>query len=511
MKRFLTIALMGVLALGLGSTAYANLCSTDVVPAASLLFPFVQYDYELGDDGDNTLFAITNVSNEAQIVHITLWTDYSVAILDFNVILTGYDVVTMSIRDILRDGTLPGPLTGDTIWEIDNEGDSPWDDGPVSDFNELASYDFGANNLPDPEPTWDGGVVGPPGEYLDCDPAFWDSSPNNYDITIGPSFLSTLETYLKASQTAEKWYEDCTGTEVTILDEDSNESWFITRDSGPVWMYITADVVFNCNKKLPDTEVSYWTNDVSMANVLIGDQIWLNSANTFSETDNAVHLEASDFLGSSTIPSTGDPTSFYYRYHGGAANDGREPLPTAWAFRYGYAPGADVNTWIRAWKGGTLNSIVQDLNDGSIADPGPADLYASACIPYTYYAWDEAENVNFVGPGDEPPWSGEEGDDPIPVPNLLPLETQEVAIDQFFIVGDDDAAFGWLLFVWPRSNTDALVAGADPDPDFYDQYQTWMGTKIGFGNYSAGKSGAVMANWNCDSNEILPQLGLAKY
>ena len=80
MKRFLTIALVGVVALGLTSTAFANFCSYDAVPAATLLFPFVQLDYENPTSGDATLFAITNVSAEAQIVHITVWTDYSVAI-----------------------------------------------------------------------------------------------------------------------------------------------------------------------------------------------------------------------------------------------------------------------------------------------------------------------------------------------------------------------------------------------------------------------------------------------
>jgi hypothetical protein len=63
-----------------------------------------------------------------------------------------------------------------------------------------------------------------------------------------------------------------------------------------------------------------------------------------------------------------------------------------------------------------------------------------------------------------------------------------------------------MLFVWPRSNTDALVQGANPP---YDQYQTWMGTKLyAFGQYTAGKDGAVMANYNCDSRQILPQLGI---
>ena len=68
MKRFLTMALAGVLALGLGSAANAVECALDVVPASTLLFPFVEYDYAQGaidNDGQTTLFAITNVSSEA--------------------------------------------------------------------------------------------------------------------------------------------------------------------------------------------------------------------------------------------------------------------------------------------------------------------------------------------------------------------------------------------------------------------------------------------------------------
>ena len=185
MTRFLTMALLGAVVLGASSVAYANVCAMDVVPAATLLFPFVPFDYDGGTQGQTTLFTITNVSSEAQIVHITVWSDYSVAILDFNVILTGYDVVQMNIRDILGDGILPGPLTGDTIWEEDNIGEEPVPLGPVSASNELwpSTVDLSALDLDAPEATWDGAVVGPPGEYLDCDPDWadggWLSSPNN--------------------------------------------------------------------------------------------------------------------------------------------------------------------------------------------------------------------------------------------------------------------------------------------------------------------------------------------
>ena len=136
----------------------------------------------------------------------------------------------------------------------------------------------------------------------------------------------------------------------------------------------------------------------------------------------------------------------------------REPLPTAWAFRYIVAPTADAKTWIRAWKGGTLTNRVMDLNDGTISSENPDDLYANSCIPYTYYAWDEDEGVNASEGGTPPPWSeAVPGAEPIPVPNLLPLETQEVDAEEFFLVGDPAAgAFGWMLFVWPRSNYDGV-------------------------------------------------------
>jgi len=56
--------------------------------------------------------------------------------------------------------------------------------------------------------------------------------------------------------------------------------------------------------------------------------------------------------------------------------------------------------------------------------------------------------------------------------------------------------------VWPQSN-DTAAEG------LIDLYQTWMGVKYAaFGQFTAGLSGAVMANYNCDATEVLPILGL---
>jgi hypothetical protein len=554
MKRFLTLALVGVLALGLTSTAYATYCANDVVPASTLLFPFVQYDYVAGDDvgidagnaGATTLFAITNVSNKAQIVHVTLWTDYSIAILDFNIVLTGYDVQTMNIRDILRDGIIPfeegttvGDFTGNAnIWAEDNQGDTPVDLGPFSGNNQLhgsaitlwfAASPIG-NGLPDPEATWDGNQFG----LLDCDPT-WDASPNNYQavLPIDDGTLANFRNFLEASMTADTWYANCVpfgasgwptvANPLDVIDPDDfdpnlDEPWFTAGYEHPAWMYITADVVAACNKDLPDGDALLYfgaVTGITYDDVLMGDMFWLNPGDAvgdanFSEGDNAVHLEAllqidmepplGEGITIGTDDDNGDATTFYSRYHSATSDpgihDGREPLGTAWAFRYFHAPFADdvAATSIRTWKGSTNQSLVQDLNNGSYS-VGPDELYANSCTPYTYYAWDEDENVVGVTGGFIPPWSGEDPS-PLPQPNLFPLETQEVDARQFYLVGDDDLAFGWMMFIWPRSNTnDPFGVVGIPS----DQYQTWMGVKYqAFGTSSAAFGALQIANWNCD-------------
>jgi len=331
--------------------------------------------------------------------------------------------------------------------------------------------------------------------------------------------------------TADKWYADCiivTGaavpTDATITidytdplvgggsvpipasayDPNLPTPWWLDGFVHPAWMYITADVVGACNKDLPDSDAANYfglTSGVTLRNVLMGDVMWLDPAEiagdaNFSEADNAVHLEASTALAS-TPATDGKMTTFYHRYHqgaGGGLQDWREPLGTAWALRYLHAPNAAdaAMTSIRAWKGSTNQDLVQDLSDGDYS-VSPAELYANSCTPYTYYSWDEDENIVGVTGGFIPPWSGEDPQ-PLPQPNLFPLETQEVDARQFYLVGDPDVAFGWMLFIWPRSNT-----GSNTADNVSDQYQTWMGVKYqAFGNSSVAFSALQIANWNCD-------------
>jgi hypothetical protein len=485
MKKFLTLALVGAMVLGVSSVVYANICAFDPVPAATLLFPFVQYDYNGGDAAVNTLFAITNVSSEAQVVHVTLWTDYSVAILDFNILLTGYDVQTMTIRDILANGDLPVTYHSNT-----NAGPTPNSDGPVS-FNNVLNGDWIDEVLDDPQPT---GV-------LVCD----DGNPEDYEGGIDQPVLDLFKGWLQKSQVVDRDYsDDCNEFDPTPGAPGSAVTgtwWLGDNTTRATWMYITADVVTECNKLFPDNP-NYF-DVLSVDNVLIGDVIYLDPAQGHSEAVNAVQIEA-DWDVDHVVtwrPVVEDylPITFYARYANGVEvglprEDYREPLPTAWAFRYLNEPAAQAQTWIRAWKGATNYRFIVDL----LIDPASenvSEMIASNCLAYTYYAWDEAEDVTSVS---DNPWSQPGGGTVIP--NLLPLETQEVNVNEFTLPD----AFGWMLFVWPASNYD--MPGAPDTPDFY---QTYMQTKISaFGTFTAAKDAHVMANYNCFSDQVLPNLGI---
>jgi hypothetical protein len=492
---------MGALVLGVSSVVYANVCAFDPVPAASLLFPFVAYDYS-GNTGTTTLFAITNVSSEATIVHVTVWTDFSIPILDFNILLTGYDVQRMNIRDILASGTLPV-----TLYQGHTEFEGVADDGPVSSGSDLNGA-WIESVLAEPEST-------NPALNGRCtsNTATFPGYPGQYTQAIPGGILALFQQWLQSSQTEDRFHsDDCNRVDGAFAGryvlQGNPDPWFESRDdSTPTWMYITADVVETCNKRFPD-EPAYWDFEARYENVLMGDMQWVDPVNRFSESSLAVHIEADIYLDDVATENPyiiGRPMSFYSRYSGLATtNDYREPLPTAWAFRYIGADRTDFHTYVRAWKGGTYHlsdDIVYDLEIGPDANESPDWFVATNCWAYTYYAWDDDENVIYSSSN---PWSQPGGE--YVIPNLLPLETQEVDIDQFNTVDD----YGWMLFVWPPSNTDMIggpfvgLYGTDPDV-----YQTWMGVKYtAFGQYSSFNEGLVMANWSCFSDQVLPNLGI---
>ena len=81
-------------------------CRVSVRPAATLLVPWFGVDLA-AKDGLTTIVSITNADARSHLVSVTLWTDWAVPTLTFNLYLTGFDIQTLDLRDILRRGTLP--------------------------------------------------------------------------------------------------------------------------------------------------------------------------------------------------------------------------------------------------------------------------------------------------------------------------------------------------------------------------------------------------------------------
>ncbi len=116
MHRAISLAFLALFPLALGASATRNnddSCDIAVMPAATLLLPY----FEVSPSGETTtLFTITNTTPEEQIAEVTLWTDFSLEVIDFRVYLTGYDVQSINLYDIIFRGLIaPENGTGTDI------------------------------------------------------------------------------------------------------------------------------------------------------------------------------------------------------------------------------------------------------------------------------------------------------------------------------------------------------------------------------------------------------------
>src|SRR5450830_970224 len=118
MKKF--SILIALVLLAVAGTGYAVTCAYDNVPAATLLVPYWKVSlngatgFPIGSGGTDTLVSVVNVSAPGVIAHVTVWNKYSKAVIDFNIPLTGNDVVSFSMRDIMNGKLSPNLPQYDT-------------------------------------------------------------------------------------------------------------------------------------------------------------------------------------------------------------------------------------------------------------------------------------------------------------------------------------------------------------------------------------------------------------
>jgi hypothetical protein len=286
---------LGLLLLVCGALAWSRpaaavICAVDAVPAATLLLPYFEVDLA-NEWGTTTLFSVNNASATAVLAHVVVWSDLSVPVLDFNVYLTGYDVQSFNLRDVLERGILPSTASA---------GQDPNDTlSPKGAFSQDINFASCQDQLPLP--------------------------------TLEPAFLADVQNALSGKFSSN--LGGCAG-----LDHGDR----VLRG------YLTVDTVSNCTLRFPG-DVGYFgsggTGDATDQNVLWGDYFYLTEQVKLAEGNTLVHIEADPTNPETSVPGQ---YTFYGRYVNWQATDNREPLATNFAARFlNGAPfdGTDLLVW----------------------------------------------------------------------------------------------------------------------------------------------------------------------
>ncbi len=288
-------AAAGLLAAPLAAGVLTGNCRVGNVPAATLLIPYFQVDVDRAD-GDTTLVSINNASAKSELARVTLWTDWGVPTLAFDVYLTGFDVQTINLRDIFQ-GTLPATGT----------------DAPQGSFSMTTAAFSGC------------GAVG---------------------VSRRSTLAADRVAYLRAAHTGQP-----------LPSADPAAAGLCAGSGGAgastATGYITVDAVERCTPESVGTvantpaDGAYFahggTGLASDDNVLWGDYLLVDPQRGLSEGQAAVAVVADpDFFG------PGDYT-FYGRYVGFDGRDDRAPLSSLYYARYlnggTFAGGTDVVVW----------------------------------------------------------------------------------------------------------------------------------------------------------------------
>ncbi|MGH2348480.1 MAG: hypothetical protein ACRDFT_03315 [bacterium] len=434
------LALVGLL--GLSGQAHALIGTIDDVPAATLLLPFFEVDN--GDpNGVTTLFSINNASATAILTHVTVWSDQSVPVVDFDVYLTRFDVVTINLRDILVNGNLPRTASAGQ----DTVGDTISPQGPISQDINFASC---SGILPYTNPA------------------------------ISASFRAHLQAWLIGNTSPVTG--NCAGANF-----DGSRS---AKTNNIMRGYVTVDTVNACNLLFPAQLATGYDAFLTDQNVIWGDYFYVNPGQNFAQGETLVHIEACRPPGSGVgdnppgnlaeCPFVPGDHTFYGRYASATAIDQREPLATTFAVRYINGGAFNGGTDFLVWREGDSAAAGY-----SCAQAGPPSWYP---LPATQIVlFDEEENP--VQQEDCP-----SGDPTCEQEIVIPNEAQRVDVAGDLLAPFD---FGWAFL--NLQHTEIIAAYGDDDA------QAWVTAVMDAeGRFSVGFDAIQLDNANNPNTIILP-------
>ena len=331
MKKLISIFVL-LLAVPLGAATFTtngpsttnndDTCDISVMPAATLLVPYFEVDFS-SPVGQTTIITVTNTSQLPQALMYTLWTDYGYPVMSFPVYLTGYDVQSINLYDIIRRGRIGG------------------DEGTGSDVSPVGS-------LSGTSPT----------EDFD-NPNVTESTCVNLPVQLPQIYITRMQSAftlgkVPAVGTANPGCDTAGGVHTNAVG------------------YVTIDVMAACTASLP-TDATYFTNEIRYDNVLMGDYLQVDGTNDYAQGSPMVHIRAIPEGGnSSTHQPTNFRRTFYSRYQPAATrtSDGRQPLPSTFGARWIEGGATGFETFFKIWREvETSSSTVCSAYGASAATP----------------------------------------------------------------------------------------------------------------------------------------------
>ena len=493
MKKLLTSVLTVAVLVALASTASAVTCTIDQKPAATLLVPYFQIS--LNPDGSvpaggsanyrDTLVTIGNASDVNTLAHVTIYNRRSVAVLDFMLALTQWDIQPMSMLDLLGNGNLSalntptaGPDAGTDVCQ--------------------RTVGLGASDFV---------------RFTKSSPAsgFDNSSATTQYSNLPVSFLQVLWDELDGTA-------DC-GTAVG--------SGSIPQEGGLGLLegYITIDMANYCSVSNPDDPGGvYWNADAAgWENNLWGDYILVSGGTGLPTYGNPIVAVEADpnTLNGSPIASVNVERTFYGRYwesstignlfDSGATTDAdgsedlylagntwcaggcfpflvnatygdmREPLGVNYGARYvtDAGTGTPVNSYVRVWRASA--DALTDLTGNSCSDVEPQ---VGSLI------YDEDENLTTAGGCPSPCVQGSFN---------YPYETQRSNVVTGDALDPADGAFLSLTSGFTNGWIDLNFLNTG-DPSTTNLDQAWVGydfEAVGLANINTGIEGVSLDPNNC--------------
>lgn len=377
--------------------ARAEIGTVDQVPAATLLLPNFEVDYQ-NPNAASTTITINNASATAAVAHVTLWTDEAIPTFTFDVYLTGYDVQQVNLNSLFATGALP--ITAD----------APSDPTDTISHKGALSQDinFPATGIPT------------------CDGTY--SSP------------ALTQAELKHVRAAHS------GKRSALLGGCAGAQYGDNVARG----YVTIDVATDCTLLNP-ASAGYFAGNAGSFNVLWGDYTVTDPVNNFEWGGSLVHIESCSAPvvgnGAGYCPFAPGDYTFYGRYVAFTAADQREPIATTFAVRYANGGPDSDDTDFTVWRDTKLAPTGANGKHNCKKDPSWFPLAQSDVV-----AFDHEENpvdLCFLTDNVSPPIGGPQ--------TCFPLATQRASIADGTALGtplDVPFASGWLFL-----NLNHVVAG----------------------------------------------------